>query len=130
MCNVCKSLHERVVKIEKAHRFSYFSDIHWCGPLVNAHNFYQVHVCHPLFKDYPQVIHGWHMEKALLRFEVEVMLLCHTKNITNGRNMACHIGSCGDANVVHVDMDGSSQLFMFENDVLVDEVHHQLECSW
>ncbi len=46
----------------------------WCQPVFNAHNFYWVHVCHPLFKDYPQVIHGRCMERALLGFKVEVVV--------------------------------------------------------
>src|SRR6266702_5598495 len=104
MCNMCKSLHEGVVKIEKAHRFLYFGDICWCGPHVDTCDFYWVHACHPLFKDYPQVIHGWHMEKAFLGFEIEVVFFCHVKNILNGSNMSCHIGPCGNADVIHVDV--------------------------
>src|SRR6266702_1910913 len=102
---MCESLHEGAVKVEKAHHFSYFGDICQCGPCVDPHNFYWVHACHPLFKDYPQVIHGWRMEKAFFRFEVEVMFFRHAKNILNGSDMSHHIGSCSDANIIHIDAD-------------------------
>ncbi len=64
---------EGAIKIEKAHCPLYFGDIFGRWPCVYAHNFYRVHACHPLFKDYPQVIHGGRMEEAFFWFEVEIV---------------------------------------------------------
>src|SRR6266571_5349301 len=82
---MCEAFDKRVVKIEEPYNFLYFCDIFWYWPGVNSYscNFYWVHVCHPLFKDYPQVIHGWCMECALLWFEVQVMFFCNAKDIVH-----------------------------------------------
>src|SRR6266571_2060484 len=39
-------------------------------------------------------------------------------------------GAGGDTNIIHIDMDGGSERFMFENGVVVDVVHHGLERRW
>ncbi len=82
-----KAFDEMAVKIEKAYCPLYFSDVfgHW--PCVYASNFYRVHACHPLFKDYPQVIHGGHMEKAFLWFEVEIVFEGNLKDVVDCCNM-------------------------------------------
>ena len=75
---------ERSVKVAKAQKGS---DILYFGgrwPIFDARNFRGVHACYPLFKDYPQVIYRRGMERALLWFEVQVVILCHCENIFNG----------------------------------------------
>src|SRR6266702_1017291 len=126
---MCESLDEGAVKIEKAHCSSYFCDVLWHLPSFDPSNFYGVHACHPLFKDYPQVIHGWHMEQALLRFEVEVMLHRDLKNILYCRDMVRHIGTHCHTNIIHVYTDRSSTWFVLKDDVPVDVIHHGLEHS-
>ncbi len=108
----------------------YLSKVFWCWPVFYACDFYWVHACHPLFKDYPQVIHGGCMEHALLRLEVEVMSLHDLGYITDCCYMSGHICSCCDAYVIHVYLDGSSLEFVLHDDVLEDVVHHGLKCSW
>src|SRR6266702_4438367 len=108
MCYVRETFDKRAVKIEKAYCPSYFCDIFGCQPSLDSCNFYWVHACHPLFKDYPQVIHGWHMEKAFLWFEVEVMLLCYLKDILYCHYMVLYVSACCNADVIHVYMDCST----------------------
>ena len=43
-------------------------------PVFDTRNFDWIHVSHPLFKDYPQVIDLGGMEDALLQFEVEIVV--------------------------------------------------------
>src|SRR6266702_5725421 len=93
---------ERAVKIEKAYCPSYFGDVFGCWPCGYASNFYLVHTCHPLLKDYPQVIHRWNMERALLWFEVQVMFFCDTKDILHHCYMICHVSPCCDTNIVQI----------------------------
>ncbi len=57
-CDKCEVLDEGTVEIEKPKYFSYFCGVFGYWPHVDARDFYRVHLCHPLFKDYPQVIHG------------------------------------------------------------------------
>src|SRR6266702_5236457 len=103
-----KAFNEQAIKIEKAYCPSYFCDIFGRWPCVYACDFYWVHACHPLFKDYPQVIHGRHMECALLGFEVEVMIECYLENVSNCCHVSSHIGTCRDADIVHVYSYGGS----------------------
>src|SRR6266702_2390543 len=98
-----KAFNKRAVKIEKAYCPLYFGDVFGYWPLVYARNFYWVHACHPLFKDYPQVIHGRRMEGAFLGFKVEVVVECYLENILNGRCVSVHIGSRRNPNIVHID---------------------------
>src|SRR6266702_5116636 len=105
---MCESLYEGVVKVKKSHHLPYFCDVGWCQPHINSCDLYQVHACHPLFKDYPQVIHRWCMEEAFLRFEIEIMFICDTKNVLNCCDVTSHICSCSDTNVVHIDVDHGS----------------------
>src|SRR6266702_1914603 len=126
-CDVGEAFNERAVKIEKAYCPSHFCDVFGCWPRVYARDFYWVHACHPLFKDYPQVIHGRRMECAFLRFEVKVMIKGYLEDVLNGRYVSCHISSCCNTNVVHVNSYSGSPEFMFEDDVSEDVVHHGLE---
>src|SRR6266702_5968572 len=101
-CNVCKVFDEWAIKIVEPYKFLYFHDVFRYWPSVNSSNFYWVHACHPLFKDYPQVIHRWHMERALLWFEVQVMFFCDTKDILHHCYMICHVSPCCDTNIVQI----------------------------
>jgi hypothetical protein len=53
MCNVCKTSNERPVKIAKAQKRSDILNFGGHRPIFYACNFYGVHACYPLFKDYP-----------------------------------------------------------------------------
>src|SRR6266702_3579070 len=117
-----------MVKIEETYCPSYFRDIFGCWPCVYTRDFYWVHACHPLFKDYPQVIHGRRMERAFLRFEVKVMVECDLENVSDRCYMSGHVGACCNANVVHVYPYGGSSEFVFEDGVSEDVVHHCLKC--
>ncbi len=68
------------------------------------------------------------MERAFLGFEVEVVIACHLKNVSNGRRMSFHVSSCCNADVVHVYSYSCSLEFVFEDSVSEDVVHHGLEC--
>jgi len=46
----------------------------WDGPVGNARNFNGVHMGHPLFKNYPQVIYGRRLPNTFFWFEVEVIV--------------------------------------------------------
>ncbi len=70
------------------------------------------------------------MECAFLWFEIKVMVLCNVKDIMNCQDMSCNVGLHGDSDIIHVDMDHHSELFMLENNITVDVVHHSLECGW
>ncbi len=70
------------------------------------------------------------MEKALLRFEIEVMELGDFEDVVDGMLMIFHVCASGDPNVVHVDSDSRAEGFMLENDVAIDVVHHGLESCW
>ncbi len=122
-----KAFDEGVVKIEKAYCPSYFGDIFGCWPCVYARDFYRVHACHPLFKDYPQVIHGRRMERAFLQLKVEVMVERNLKYVTNGCYVSFDISTCCNADVVHVYSYSSPLKFVFEDGVLEDIVHHGLK---
>jgi hypothetical protein len=67
---MCKSLDEWSVKVTKAQKRSDVLNFSGHRPVFYACDFYGVHVCYPLFKDYPQVIHVRGMESTLLWFEV------------------------------------------------------------
>src|SRR6266702_5892813 len=71
--NECEVLDEWAIKIEESKYLSYFCCRFWYWPHVHACNFCRVHTCHPLFKDYPQVIHGQGMEETFFWFEVKVV---------------------------------------------------------
>src|SRR6266702_516865 len=126
-CNVGEAFNERAVKIEKAYCPSYFGDVFGCWPRVYARDFYWVHACHPLFKDYPQVIHGRRMECAFLGFEVEVVVEGNLEDVLNSRYVPFHVSSRCNADVVHVNSYSSSQELVFENGISKDVVHHSLE---
>ncbi len=68
------------------------------------------------------------MEGAFFGFEVKVMGLCNLEDITNGCHVIFKISLGGNANIVHVHLDCCSKRFMFKDGVMVDVVHHCLEC--
>ncbi len=70
------------------------------------------------------------MEEALFRFEVEVMKFCDFENIMNCTFVVIEVGVSGDPNVIHINPDCHSKGFVFEDNVLVDIVHHGLEGCW
>ncbi len=70
------------------------------------------------------------MEEAFLRFEIEIMELGNLENVVNCVPVVVKVGTSGNSNVIHIDMDRCSKGFVFENDVLVDVVHHGLERCW
>ena len=61
---------KRPVKIAKTKEGTYVLNFGWHRPVFYTLYFYRVHVCHPLFNDYPQIIHMQCMEHAPFRFEV------------------------------------------------------------
>src|ERR1700677_3963278 len=118
---------ERPVKIAKAQKGSdilYFSG-HW--PVFDACNFCRVHVCYPLFKDYPQVIDRRGMEGALLRFEVKVVILRDCEDVFDSRDMIRERCGRSDGDIVHVNSNGCSPYSVFCDDIFVDLIHHHLE---
>src|SRR6266702_722863 len=122
-----KSFDEGAVKVEKAYHSPYFCDVFGCWPPIDSCNFYGVHACHPLFKDYPQVIHGGHMEEALLWFEIEVVLFCNLENVSYCGNVVRHVGTCGNTNIVHVYTNHGASEFVSKNDITINIIHHGLE---
>jgi hypothetical protein len=58
------------VKVAKAQKRSDVLNFGGHRPVFDTRNFDRVHAHYPLFKDYPQVIHMWGMESALLWFEI------------------------------------------------------------
>ncbi len=57
------------------------------------------------------------------------MCFCDSENIAYCSNMVLYVSSCCNANVIHVNMNSSSLLLMFEDGVAIDVVHHCLEGS-
>src|SRR6266702_3739563 len=127
---MCKPLDEGAVKVKKTYCPPYFCDVLGRRPSINTCRFYRVHACHPLFKDYPQVIHGWCMEEALLWFEVKVVLFCDLEYILYCGNVVRQVGMCHNTNVVHVYVNRGALELMSKNNITVDVVHHGLECGW
>ncbi len=70
------------------------------------------------------------MEKALFQFEIEIMKLGNFEDVMYCTSMIGYICAGSDSNVVHVDSDGRAEGFMFENDVVIDIVHHHLKGCW
>ena len=64
-----ESSNERSVEIAEPQKRTDVLNFGWPWPISYTLYFYGVHACHPLFNDYPQIIHLWHMEDALLWFE-------------------------------------------------------------
>ncbi len=70
------------------------------------------------------------MEKAFFQFEVEVVQLSDFQDIRDRSSVVVEVGVGGDSDVVHVDTDSCPKWFMFENDIVIDVVHHGLEGCW
>src|SRR6266702_1752778 len=58
------------------------------------------------------------------------MKLGNCKNIVNCASVVIEGSVRGNSDIVHIDTDCCSKGFMFENDILVDVVHHGLEHRW
>src|ERR1700677_3397006 len=122
-----ESPNKRSVKIAKPQKGTNFFDFGGVGPVFNARNFGGVHACHPLFKDYPQVIDGRGMERSLFRFEIEVMSLRDRKDIFSGGNVIREGGGRSYGNIVHIDSDDGPLEGVLCDDIFVYLIHHRLE---
>src|SRR6266702_5596755 len=58
------------------------------------------------------------------------MELRHFEDVVNCTMVVVEVGAGSNADVVHIDTDGSTEGFMFEDNVAIDEVHHSLEGRW
>ena len=67
------------------------------------------------------------MERALLWFEVQVMILRHSEDIFNGINMIGKGGGRSDSYIVHIDSNDCSPYRVLCDDIFVDLIHHGLE---
>ena len=70
------------------------------------------------------------MDEALFWFEVEVMKFRYFENIVNRAFVVIEVGASGDPDVIHINPDCRSKGFVFEDNVLVNIVHHGLEGCW
>src|SRR6266702_4679185 len=70
------------------------------------------------------------MEETFLRFEVQVVELRHLEDIVNCATMIVESSMGSDTDIIHVDANGGTEGFMFEDGVTIDDVHHSLECRW
>src|ERR1700677_15301 len=122
-----KSANKRPVKIAKTQKGPNILYFVGYGPILYTCDFCGVHACYPLFKDYPQVIYGWGMESALLRFEVQVMVLRNCEDVFNSLYVIREGGGRSDSNVVHVDSDDRSFESVFCDDIFINLIHHCLE---
>src|ERR1700677_4432005 len=122
-----ESWDQRSVKMAKGEEAPHSLDFGGCGPIFNARDLCRVHACYPLFKDYPQVIYRRGMESALLRFEVQVVILRHCENVLDGVNMIRKGGGRSDSYVVHVDSNDCSLYRVLRDDIFIDLIHHSLE---
>src|SRR6202453_1153692 len=123
-----ESWDQRSVKMAKGEEAPHSLDFGGCWPIFNARDLCRVHACYPLFKDYPQVIDGWGMERALLWLEVQVVILRYCEDILNGINMIGKGGGRSDGYVVHVDSNDCSPYRVLRDDIFIDLIHHGLEC--
>src|SRR6266702_861047 len=128
--NERESLDEGAVKVEKSENLPYLHGGFGYRPCVDAHDFCGVHTCHPLFKDYPQVIHGGRMEKTFLWFEVQVVELGDFEDVVYCTLVIVYVCAGGDADIVHVNSDSRPEWLVLENDVSIYVVHHGLEGCW
>src|SRR6202453_2034509 len=103
-----KTSNERPVKIAKTQEGANVFDFGGNRPIFNACNFRGVHACHPLFKDYPQVIDRRCMECALLRFEIKVVVLRYCEDIFNSCDVIWERSGRSDSDIVHVNSNDGS----------------------
>src|ERR1700677_721895 len=67
------------------------------------------------------------MESALLRFEVQIMILCNCENIFYSCDMVRKRCGRSNSNVVHINSDYRSPESVLGNDIFVYLIHHRLE---
>jgi len=70
------------------------------------------------------------VEEAFFQFEIEIVKLGNFEDVVDSTVMVIKVSVSGDADVVHIYADCGAEGFVFEDDVLVDEVHHGLEGCW
>ena len=70
------------------------------------------------------------MEEAFLGFEIEIVKVSDTKNVRYCMSMVVEVSASSNADIIHIDADGGPQLFMFEDSIAVNEVHHGLKGGW
>ena len=82
-CNFGEACNKGAIKIAKTMKRADILYAFGGRPVSYPSNFHQVHTCHPLFKDYPQVINGGGMKRALGQFEVEGLFFGNLEDITD-----------------------------------------------
>ena len=125
---VSESFDEWPVKVAKTEKRMYVLNFDGCGPVSYTFHFYGVHACHPLFNDYPQIIHMGHIENAFFWLEKEVVPHCQLKYTCHSFNMVFHVGAGGHCNIVHVLAQFHATQFPFLNQQPENPIHHCLEC--
>ena len=103
-----KTSNEGPVKIAKTQEGANVFDFGGNRPIFDARNFRGVHACHPLFKDYPQVIDRRGMERALFWFEIKVVILRDCEDIFNSRDVIREGSGRSDSDIVHVNSNSCS----------------------
>src|ERR1700761_5528249 len=111
----CESPDESTIKVAKTQKRTNVLDLVWRGPVFDGCDFDRVHRCHPLFKDYPQVINARGVEDAFFWFEVEVVVSGKLENVRDGCVMISVTSTGGNSDVVHINTDRSAEEFMFSN---------------
>src|ERR1700761_2154808 len=121
---------ESAVEIAKTEERTDVLNFVWRGPVPYGRNFDGVHACHPLFKDYPQVIDTGCVENALFRFEVEIVIGCKLKYVGDSGSMIGIVGAGSYGDIIHVDANRGTKEFVLSYDGTKDMIHHGLESSW
>ncbi len=67
------------------------------------------------------------MEQAFFRFEVKVVKLRYFEDVVDCLFMVVEVCSSCDTDVIHIYADHCSQGFVFENNIVIDVVHHRLK---
>ena len=115
------------IKIAKAQKGADILDLYWHRPVLNTCNFDGVHVSHPLFKDYPQVIYMQGMEDTFFRFEIQVMVSHKLEDIVHCSCMSVDCSAGGYSNIIHIDLNSSTEKLMLSYDGGKNVIHHGLE---
>ena len=102
----------------------------WPRPVSYPLYFYWVHACHPLFNDYPQIIHLWRMEDTLFWFEEQVVPHCKLQYFHYAFDVVVKVGAGGDCHIIHVFANICSQWFPFVYYWPKNPTHHRLKHGW
>ena len=125
-----KTSNKGPVKVAKPQEGANIFDFGGDRPIFDTRNFCGVHACHPLFKDYPQVIDRRGMERALFGLEIKVVVLRDHEDIFNSRYVIREGSGRSDGDIVHINSNGSPPNGVFCDDIFVDLIHHRLEGCW